>query len=41
VASYGADVAPAMIAVHIGFLAALTLLGILWAVRVYTRRLRS
>jgi lipooligosaccharide transport system permease protein len=41
VASYGADVPPAMIAGHVGFLAALTLLGILWAVRVYTRRLRS
>lgn len=40
-ASYGADVPPAMMAVHLVFLAGLTLLGLLWAVRVYTRRLRS
>lgn len=41
VASYGADVSVAMIAVHVLFLTSLTALGLTWGVRSYTRRLRS
>lgn len=40
-ASYGAEVPPAMVAVHLAFLVGLTVLGMVLAVRVYTRRLRS
>lgn len=40
-ASYGAPLSPTMLAVHLGFLVACTVLGLLLAVRSYTRRLRS
>ncbi|GAA5168768.1 ABC transporter permease [Ornithinimicrobium tianjinense] len=40
-ASYGADVSATMVAVHLAFLVALTVLGMALAVRVYTRRLRK
>lgn len=40
-ASYGADVPPAMVALHVAFLLALTVLGLSLAVRAYTRRLGS
>lgn len=39
--SYGADVPPAMVALHLAVLLGLTVVGLLWAVRVYTRRLHS
>jgi lipooligosaccharide transport system permease protein len=40
-ATYGAPMSPLTFAVHLGFLLACTLAGLLVAVRVYTRRLRS
>ncbi|WP_289019831.1 ABC transporter permease [uncultured Ornithinimicrobium sp.] len=40
-ASYGAPVSPLMLVVHLGFLLALTVGGVLAGVRVYTRRLHS
>lgn len=39
--SYGAPMSPTMLVVHLGFLGACTVVGVLLAVRVYTRRLRS
>lgn len=39
--SYGAPVSPVMLVVHVGFLLACTIAGLLLAVRFYTRRLRS
>ena len=39
VATYGAGVAPAMIAVHLGYLLVLTAAGYLWARKVFTERL--
>ncbi|PZU45218.1 MAG: ABC transporter [Arsenicicoccus sp.] len=41
VASYGADVPPLLIVVHLAFLLACTVGGIIWATRSYTRRLHS
>lgn len=41
VVSYGADVPPGMIALHLAFLLACTVAGLLAGVRVYDRRLRS
>lgn len=41
VVTYGAQMSPLMMAVHLGFLAACTLAGVLVGVRVYDRRLRS
>lgn len=40
-ASYGAPMSPLMLAVHLAFLVACTVTGMLLAVRFYTRRLRS
>jgi lipooligosaccharide transport system permease protein len=40
-ASYGAPVSPTMLLVHVGFLVACTVAGLLLGVRFYTRRLRS
>ena len=40
-ASYGAPVPPAMLVVHVGFLLACTVLGLVLSVRLYTRRLLS
>ena len=39
--TYGAPVPPSMLVVHLGFLLACTVVGLLLAVRFYTRRLRS
>ncbi len=39
VATYGAAVAPGMIAVHLGYLIVLTVAGYLWGRRVFTERL--
>ena len=39
VATYGAGVAPAMIAVHLGYLLVLTAVGYLWSRKVFTERL--
>ncbi|MGC5616939.1 ABC transporter permease [Georgenia sp. Z1491] len=41
VVSYGADVAPWLIAAHVAFLVACTALGLVWSRRSYTRRLSS
>ena len=41
VASYGADVPPVMMAVHLAFLLGCTVGGVVWATRSYTRRLHS
>lgn len=40
-ASYGAPLSPTMLVVHLGFLLACTVVGLLLSVRFYTRRLRS
>ncbi len=40
-ASYGAPMSPTMLVVHLGFLTACTVVGLLLGVRFYTRRLRS
>ena len=40
-ASYGADVSTVMVAVHLAYLVGLTVLGMVLAVRVYSRRLRK
>ncbi|GGK59356.1 ABC transporter permease [Ornithinimicrobium pekingense] len=40
-ATYGAPLSPLMLTVHVGFLLACTVAGLMLAVRFYTRRLRS
>lgn len=40
-AAYGSELSPARAALHVGFLAALALIGLLVARRIYARRMNS